>query len=140
MENTARDHTAQPNVSRHHKSPEGMVIGAFEPSTVAAVKAALVAAGIPADQIDVMTPEDIDELEAPLTRPGIKGLVGRLLLSLGDELDELERARQELSVGHVLIGVPVMGDDRVHQVRDIMREHGGHAIIRFGRWTITAFD
>jgi hypothetical protein len=117
-----------------------MVIGAFAPDAVELVTAALVAAGFAADQVDLMTADDLQNLDTPINRPGLTGSLGRFLLSLGDDLDELEKARQELASGHVLVGVPAMGSESIHRVRDAMREHGGHGITHFGRWAITTFD
>jgi hypothetical protein len=59
-----------------------------------------------------------------------------LKLSLGDDLDELEQARQELMSGHALIQIRV--HEREEQVRAhaILRQHGGHDMHYFGRWTI----
>jgi hypothetical protein len=140
MDETNKPPAGQDAEPRHHGSPEGMVIGAFAPDAVESVTAALVAAGFAADQIDVMTADDLQDLDAPIDRPGLAGALGRFLLSLGDDLDELEKARQELANGHVLIGVPAMGSDIIHRVRDVMRDNGGHGITHFGRWAITTFD
>ncbi len=139
------DETNQPPAGRateppRHDSPEGMVIGAFAPDAVELVTAALVAAGFAADQVDLMTADDLQNLDTPINRPGLTGSLGRFLLSLGDDLDELEKARQELASGHVLVGVPAMGSESIHRARDAMREHGGHGITHFGRWAITTFD
>jgi hypothetical protein len=59
---------------------------------------------------------------------------------LGDDLDEMDQARQELAAGHTIISVPVAGDDERRRVRDILRDHGGHWIRHFGHWTITSLD
>ena len=140
MDETNQPPAGQGAELRHHGSPEGMVIGAFAPDAVESVTAALVAAGFAADQIDVMTADDLQNLAARIDRPGPVGALGRFLLSLGDDLDELEKARQELASGHVLIGVPAMGSEIIHRVRDVMRDNGGHSIIHYGRWAITTFD
>jgi hypothetical protein len=140
MDETNQPPAGQGAEPRHHGSPEGMVIGAFAPDAVESVTAALVAAGFAAEQIDVMTADDLQNLAARIDRPGPVGALGRFLLSLGDDLDELEMARQELASGHVLIGVPAMGSEIIHRVRDVMRDNGGHSIIHYGRWAITTFD
>jgi hypothetical protein len=140
MDETNQPQASQGTEPRHHGSPEGMIIGAFAPDAVASVTAALVAAGFAADQVEVMTAADLERLESQIDRRGLGGALGRFLLSLGDDLDELEKARQELASGHVLIGVPAMGSDTIHHVRDVMRDNGGHGITHFGRWAITTFD
>lgn len=119
---------------------EGKVIGAVQPTVVSEVTAALEAAGFPADEIDVVTSEDIAALDAPIDRPGLSGLVSRFVFSIGDDLDEIQQAREELAAGLILIGVAADGDESVHRVRDILREHGGQSIVHFGRWTITTFE
>lgn len=121
-------------------SPEGKIFGAVDPAAVETVTAALTAAGFPAAQIDVLTADDLDDVEKPLERPGLGGLVSRFLASMGDDLDEHEKAHQELAAGYVLVGVTAASDDAVQRVRDILREHGAHGITHYGRWTITTFD
>lgn len=139
MDSTIEGHSAASG-GRGPGSPEGKVIAAVAPSAVDAAMTALEAAGFAADQIDLVTPADLEHLESPLDRPGFGGLVGRFVLSLGDDLDEIEAMREELAAGDVLIGVQVEGHEAVLQVRDILLEHGGHGIIHFGRWTITTFE
>jgi hypothetical protein len=124
----------------HRHSPVGKVIGAVPPEAVESATAALMAAGFVADELEVVTADHLDEFETPLEQPGPGGVLSRFLLSLGDDLDELEKARQELAAGHVLIGVRVEGMENIRRARDILFEHGGHSIIHFGRWTITTFD
>jgi hypothetical protein len=130
------DQAAGAPAFKHPGSPQGKVIGSVDPSQVEAVKDALVAAGFPADTIDSVRSEDLDDLHAPIDRPGVAGLVNRFLFSLGDDLDELERSRQELRAGRTLIGVRVQGDDAVHRAADIFRDHGADWITHFGSWTI----
>jgi hypothetical protein len=140
MDGTTQDQSARPHRSNPAGSLEGMVIGAVDPAAVDAVRAALQEAGIPGDQIDVVTGNDLDDLHLPIDRAGFAGLVNRFLFSLGDELDELELARQELMDGKVLIGVPARGMEAVHRAREVLRDHGARGITHFGRWTITSFE
>jgi hypothetical protein len=134
------DRTSSASGSRHPGSPEGKVIGAVNPSAIETVTAALVAAGFATDQIDVVTSDEIDELDIPINRPGLTGLVNRFLFSMGDELDEIERARQELAAGQVLVGVPVGSDEAMHRAGKIMRDNGSHWVTHFGRSTITSLE
>lgn len=134
------DRTSSAAGSRHSDSPEGKVIGAVSPSAVETVTSALVEAGFPTDQIDVVTSDEIDELDVPINRPGLSGLVNRFLFSMGDDLDQIERARQELAAGQVLVGVPVRGDEAMHRAGKIMRDNGSHWVTHFGRWTITSLE
>lgn len=122
-------------LSKQLASPEGKIIGAVDPSQVAAVKAALAGAVIPDDRIEVLSHDDIEEFDARLDRPGVVGLIERILLA--DDLYDLEEERQELATGYDLIGVRVQGEAATNSVGNILCEHGGHGIIHFGRWTVT---
>jgi hypothetical protein len=126
--------------ARQPEYPEGKIIGTFEAGAADAAIAALTAAGFTTDQVDVITAADIEGIDSPLDRPGVRGFVDRLLLSLGGDLTWLEQARQELATGHVLVAVEVEGDDAKHRVRDILRYHRAHSITYFGRWTITSLE
>jgi hypothetical protein len=123
--------------AKRHESPEGKVLCSIEASSVEALVAALTAAGFDKDQIDILSAEDIEEMDAPLERPGLRGLMGRVLLSMGDDLDALEQAKQEIADGYTLLGVQVERDDAVHRAAAVMREHGARTITHFGRWTIS---
>jgi hypothetical protein len=132
------EHT-NPSGASQQGYPVGSVVSAVEPGVLDAVMTALSAAGFPADTIDIVRPEDVQGIETPLDRPGLGGFLGRLILSLGGDLNEMERMRRELAAGHVLITVPVEDDDAAKQrLTAILQQHGGHSIIYFGRWSITA--
>jgi hypothetical protein len=97
-------------------------------------------AGFARDCIEVVTAEDVSDLDEPVGGSGIRGFLTRFNLSLGDDLDEIEQARRELSYGHALVLVMVDGmaeQDRAHAV---LREHGGHAMRYFGRCAITSLE
>lgn len=126
--------------SVHRRYPDGKVVGALHPESVESVVTALAGSGIDSGQIEVITTENVADLLAPLDRKGLAGFVGRFLLRSGDDLDDLEAARRELSMGHTIIFVSVTGIDVRHQVRDILRAHGGHKIRYFSHWTITRMD
>ena len=132
------ERTSRPSGSRHPGPPEGKVIGSVADTSVEAVTAALAEAGFAAATIDIVSREDLEDLEAPIDRPGLRGLVNRFLFSLGDDLDELERARQELQDGRILIGVPVHGEEAMHRAAGVFRAHGSNWVTHFGRWTITS--
>jgi hypothetical protein len=140
MDATPRDRSSSEVGERQLGSLEGKVIGAVQPTEVSDVTTALEAAGYSTDEIDVVTSEDIAALDVPIDRPGLSGLVSRFVFSIGDDLDEIQQAREELAAGLILIGVAADGDESVHRVRDILREHGGQSIVHFGRWTITTFE
>jgi hypothetical protein len=140
VESSTDKRTAPATGLRRHGTPEGKIIGAFEPSALDTLIPALVEAGFAEDTIDIVTAEDMPHLDAPIDRQGFAGAIARFLFSLGDELEELEQMRNELRAGHVLVGVPVHGDEATHRVQAVMREQGGHGIISFGRWTVTQFE
>ena len=120
--------------------PLHKVVAAVDRNQTDAVVAALEDAGFARDRIEVVTAEDVSDLDEPIGGSGIRGFLRRFSLSLGDELDEIEQARQELTYGHALVLVMVDGmaeQDRAHAV---LREHGGHAMRYFGRWTITTYE
>jgi hypothetical protein len=122
---------------RHIGPPDGKVIAAVAPEKKDALVAALAAAGYDGDRVDVVTSEDLEDLDSPIDRKGLPGLVHRFIFSLGGELDEIEKMRQELAGGHILVGVPVDSEDAARSTAAVMRANGGHAIAHFGRWTIT---
>jgi hypothetical protein len=126
--------------SAKHTKSRSSVVGAMDAEAVSLVTAALTKAGFAKDRIQVVTAADVEGMESPLERSGIRGLVGRFLLNLGDDLDEMELMRQELKAGHVLVFVPVEGDKERERVRAIFRDHGGHSIKHYGHWTITPLE
>lgn len=130
--------TVQARGAREIGPPDGKVIGAVEPEAAAKVCVALASAGFPADQIDIVSAADLEMLNSPFEREGLRGHVERFLLSLGEELNALEELRSMARAGHTLVGVPVQDDDAMHRAARILRDHGAHAVTHFGRWTITS--
>jgi hypothetical protein len=104
------------------------------------VVSALEDAGFARDRIEVATGEDVSDLDQPIGGSGIRGFLTRFSLSLGDDLDQIEQARSELSYGHALVLVMVDGMAEQQRAHDILHEHGGHSIRYFGRWTIRTYD
>lgn len=104
------------------------------------VVTALADAGFARDRIEVVTAEDVSDLEEPIGGSGLRGFLTRLSLSLGDELDEIEQARRELTYGHALVLVMVDGTAEQDRAHAVLREHGGHSMRYFGRWAITTYD
>ena len=80
------------------------------------------------------------DLDEPIGGSGIRGFLTRFSLSLGDDLDEIEQARQELKFGHALVLVMVDGMTEQDRAHTVLREHGGHAMRYFGRWAITTYE
>lgn len=130
--------SSQNSEGREIGPPDGKVIGALDPNAVTATTAALVAAGFPADRIDIVTAADLETLQGPFAHDGVRGFVERFILSLGEELNSLGELRTMASNGHTLIGVPVESDDGMQLAAKVLREHGAHTVTHFGRWTITS--
>ena len=122
---------------RQPSYPLHRVIGAVDPAVVGAVLGDLTAAGFAADSIDVVMGEAAAQrLHATLDRPGLRGLLNRISLSLGADLEVIQETEQELEAGHSLIVVPVEGDAAKERARDILLAHDGHFIHHFGRWSV----
>ena len=67
---------------------------------------------------------------------GISGLLRRFQMSVGGDLDCVERAQQDLEAGLALVDVDVEGDDAKDRSRDVLQRHGGQRITYFRPWTI----
>ena len=127
--------------SRYQPSyPLHKVVAAVEPASLDQVAAALAEAGLGGERVEIVTADDAPVADEPIGGSGIRGFFERLGLSLGDDLDALEQAREELSQGHALILVAVHDDAERTRVHDILLEHGGHSMRYFGHWTITTLD
>jgi hypothetical protein len=120
--------------------PLHKVAAAIAPADRDGVIAALEEAGFARDRIEVVTAEDVSDLDEPIGGSGIRGFLTRFSLSLGDELDEIEQARRELSYGHALVLVMVDGMAEQERAHTVLHEHGGHAMRYFGRWAITTYE
>ncbi len=116
----------------HHK-----VAAAIARDMTDGVVTALKDAGFTQDRIEVVTAEDVSDLDEPIGGSGIRGFLTRFSLSLGDELDEIEQARRELTYGHALVLVMVDGMAEQERAHTVLREHGGHAMRYYGENTIT---
>jgi hypothetical protein len=117
--------------------PRHKVVAALGRSDADIAAAALGEAGFDRDRIEIVTADEIEGLADPIGGSGLRRLLVRLLLSLGDDLDELEAARRELVSGHALVQIRVHGRDEQVRAHAILRQHGGHGTHYFGRWTIT---
>ena len=140
MDNDSHDRKPPAAGPGRRPFPTHKVAAALTPDMTAGVVTALEDAGFARDRIEVVTAEDVSDLAEPIGGSGIRGFLTRFSLSLGDDLDEIDQARRELTYGHALILVMVHGmaeQDRAHAV---LREHGGHSIRYFGRWTVTTLE
>lgn len=140
MDDEPRDHT--PSVPAHGRPPYPLhkIVAAVASAETDGVVNALGDAGFTRDLIEVVTAEDVPGLDEPIGGSGLRGLLTRLNLSIGDDLDEFEQARQELMYGHTLVLVMVQGDVEQNRAHAVLRQHGGHAMHYFGRWAITTLE
>lgn len=139
MHNHSSGHTPSAPSQHRPSYPLHKVVAAIEPARQEQIAAALTAAGLASDHIEIVTAADAP-VDEQIGGSGIRGFIARLGLSLGADLDAAEQARSELSRGHALILVAVHDDAERVRVHDILREHGGHSMRYFGHWTITTLD
>ena len=137
MDDQPRDHTPLAPARGLPPYPLNKIIAAVARSETDGVVAALRDAGFAHDQIEAVIAEDVPGLDDPIGGSGLRGLLTRLNLSIGDDLDEFEQARRELLYGHALILVLAVGEAEQARAHAILLQHGGHAMHYFGRWTIT---
>lgn len=140
MTDERHDQGARPADGRRRPYPLHKVLAAVERAQSEGVMVALEEAGFARDGIDVVTAEDVSDLDQPVGGAGALGFLRRLGLRSGGDLDGIEQAQRELSFGHSLILVPVDGDAERDQAHEILRQHGGHSMSYFGRWTITTLE
>ena len=140
MDNEPQGRTPPASKRGGPQYPLHKVVAAVARTETDRVAAALEEAGFAPDRIEVVTAEDVPGLDEPVGGTGIRGFLTRFSLSLGDELDELDQARQELMYGHSLVLVMVDGMAEQERAHAVLREHGGHAMRYFGRWAITSYE
>ena len=140
MDNESRDRTPPAPGPGRRPYPLHKVAAAIAPDMTDGVVAALVDAGFASDRIEVVTSEDVADLDEPIGGSGIRGFLTRFNLSLGDDLDQVEQARRELTYGHALVLVMVDGMAEQERAHAVLHEHGGHSMRYFGRWAITTYD
>jgi len=120
--------------------PLHTIVAAVERAETDRVVSALGEVHFARGRVEVFTAEDVPGLDQPIGGAGLRGFLTRLSLSMGSDLDEIEQARRELAYGHALVSVPVHDDVERHRAHAILREHGGHAMRYFGRWTIATLE
>ena len=140
MDNEAQGRKPPARGPGHGPFPLHKVAAAIDRNQRDAVVAALEEDGFARDRIEVVTADDVSDLDEPIGGSGIRGFLTRFSLSLGDELDEIEQARQELTYGHALVLVMVDGMVEQERAHAVLREHGGHSMRYFGRWATTTYE
>jgi hypothetical protein len=122
------------------KSHRYKIVAAIEQVETDRVINELGNSGFARELIDVVTAEDVQGLDQPIGGMSVRGFLTRLGLSLGADLEEFELARSELAAGHVIVMVEARGDAEQKLAHDVLRQHGGHNMTYFGRWTITTLE
>lgn len=116
--------------------PLNTVIASLDASNLESAVAALTSAGFARDEIDVITPADVGQIDSPLDATGPQGFVQRVILSFGIDMDFLEHLRGQVHSGRVLVAVPADGDDEKARAAAVLKNHGAHSLSYVGRWTI----
>ena len=140
MDNEPQDRTPPASNRGRQPYPLHKIVAAVGRDMSDGVVTALVDAGFAREEIEVVTADQVSGLDEPIGGSGIRGFLTRFNLSLGDDLDELDLARQELTYGDALIMVMVHDNAERDREHAVLREHGGHAMRYFGRWAITTYD
>jgi hypothetical protein len=78
-------------------------------------------------------PEGAERLDVSGRHHGLHGRVYRFIERLGDERGELERAAEHLNAGGIMLFVPADDDERASGAATILRNHGGHRAVYFGK-------
>ena len=137
--NASPDHPAEPEINPEgfRSDPGGHVYGIVDlpKRDIPAVVADLLAADIPLDGVHVYCcNEGVDQLDPDGTRHGLRARITRMVQKVGYSNDHLETIETELAAGHALIGVAV-DDDRENEIANLLRRHGGHDIVHYGKYT-----
>ncbi|HEU0115702.1 MAG TPA: hypothetical protein VFQ80_13540 [Thermomicrobiales bacterium] len=118
------------------EAPENEVIGAVARDEVGPAVCDLIDAGFAPIGI-VAGDGGLRRIEATIGGgDGLGGLLHRVALNMGGDMDKLRQAAEELRAGHILIDVEVADDAAKNRARDILQRHGGHFITYFGRWSM----
>ena len=115
-------------------TPRNRVVAHLDdPDEVAAAIEDLVQAGFERSDVFVLAgPQGAERLDVTGRHHGLTGRLYRFIEHVGDEHEELLAAGQHLRVGGLLIMVPADDDNKGAAAR-ILKAHGGHRVLHFGR-------
>lgn len=122
--------------------PDDTVVGIVnDPDDAEAAVGALVANGVPEDQISVLCCQSgARRLDPSGERHGLLGRLQRIVQHFGDqEAEHLRIQTRELEAGHFLIAVPAVEEER-DRISGILAAHGGHFVNHYGTWTVTRLE
>lgn len=113
---------------------KGKVICGLDPSEVAQLIDELMAAEI-GGEIDVVGPDEMQRLHHPPKDCGFSCQINRVVLGMGNDMEEFEWERDQLRRGQAIVAVPAASADRQEKVRAIMAEHCQSSLHFYGKWT-----
>lgn len=140
MDHELVDHTRPASPHRRMTDPLHKIVATVARFGTDVVAAALDETGSARDRVEIISAEEVKGLGESLGGSWLRRVLVRWQLTLADDLDELERARQEPLFGHALIQVRAHGNEEQVRAHAILSQDGGHDMHYFGRWTITSID
>jgi hypothetical protein len=115
--------------------PTNRVFGAVDPQQLSALVPALIDAGFA--PIGILAGEaGLRRLHQTAGGSGIGGLLRRIQMSVGGDLDYVAQAKETLEQGRALVDVEVEEDAAKDRAREVFLQHGGERIVYFSAWTI----
>jgi hypothetical protein len=123
--------------------PVDAVVGILdEPDAASAALDALVDAGVPEERIQVLCGEaGARRLDPSGKRHGLPGRIKRVIQQFADqEVQHLEHHSEALRAGGYLVAVPAEDEEEGERIAGILKDHGGHFINRYGRWTVQRLE
>ena len=115
--------------------PTNRVFAAVDPQQLSALVPALIDVGFA--PIGILAGEaGRRRLQQTAGESGIGGLLRRIQMSVGGDLDHVAQAQEALEQGRALVDVEVEGDAAKDRPRDVFLQHGGERIVYFSAWTI----
>jgi len=123
--------------------PDDTVVGIVdEPDDVTSAVEALIGAGVPEEDIRVLSGDPgARRLDPSGERHGLLGKVHRIIQLFGDqEVAHVQRQAAELREGNFLIAVPAESDAEAEEVAAILKSHNGHFINLYTSMTVRALE
>ena len=115
--------------------PTNRVFAGVDPQQLSALVPALIDAGFA--PIGILAGEaGLRRLQQTAGGSGIGGLLRRIQMSVGGDLDYVAQAQEALQQGRALVDVEVDGEAAKDRAREVFLQHGGERIVYFSAWTI----
>jgi hypothetical protein len=115
--------------------PTNRVFAAVDPQQLSALVPALIDAGFA--PIGILAGEaGLRRLQQTAGGSGIGGLLRRIQMSVGGDLDYVAQVQEVLEQGRALVDVEVDGEAAKDRAREVFLQHGGERIVYFSAWTI----